>query len=220
MSRTTIQIDEALNDYLREVSVRETDVMTRLREETAELEAAMMQISPEQGQLMTLLVELLGVQRALEVGTFTGYSALCIADAMSPGSQLICCDVSEEWTDIARRYWAEADLEDRIDLHLRPAMETLEALVEDGRAGDFDFAFIDADKANYDGYYERCLELVSTGGLIAVDNTLWSGAVVDEANTEESTEAIRALNAKIAEDERVTPSVVPIGDGLTLARVR
>jgi predicted O-methyltransferase YrrM len=220
MSRTTIQIDEALNDYLRDISVRETEVMTDLRERTAEMEAANMQISSEQGALMTLLVELMGVGRAVEIGTFTGYSALCIARAMPDDGELICCDVDEEWTSIAQDYWKEAGLDDRIRLELRPALETLEALIDDGEAEGFDFAFVDADKENYVDYYDRCMTLVRPGGLLAFDNVLWGGSVVDPEDDDASTRAIRRLNETIADDPRVTPSMVPIGDGLLLARKR
>jgi predicted O-methyltransferase YrrM len=220
MSRTTIQIDEALNDYLRDISVRETEVMSDLRERTAEMEAANMQISSEQGALMTLLVELMGVGRAVEIGTFTGYSALCIARAMPDDGELICCDVDEEWTSIAQDYWKEAGLDDRIRLELRPALETLEALIDDRQAESFDFAFVDADKENYVDYYDRCMTLVRPGGLLAFDNVLWGGSVVDPEDDDASTRAIRRLNETIADDARVTPSMVPIGDGLLLARKR
>ena len=220
MSRTTIQIDEALNDYLREISVRETEVMAELRERTASMEAANMQISAEQGALMTLLVELMGVERAIEIGTFTGYSALCIGRALPEDGELVCCDVDEEWTSIARDYWAKEGLDDRIRLELRPALETLEALIDDGHRGDFDFAFVDADKQNYVDYYEGCMDLVRPGGLLAFDNVLWSGSVVDPEDDDSSTKAIRRLNDTVADDDRVTPSLVPIGDGLLLARKR
>ncbi len=220
MSRTTIQIDEALNDYLREISVRETEVMAELRERTASMEAANMQISAEQGALMTLLVELMGVERAIEIGTFTGYSALCIGRALPEDGELVCCDVDEEWTSIARDYWAKEGLDDRIRLELRPALETLEALIDDGHRGDFDFAFVDADKENYVAYYEGCMDLVGPGGLLAFDNVLWSGSVVDPEDDDPSTKAIRRLNDTVADDDRVTPSLVPIGDGLLLARKR
>lgn len=220
MSRTTIQIDEALNDYLREISVRETEVMAELRERTASMEAANMQISAEQGALMTLLVELMGVERAIEIGTFTGYSALCIGRALPEDGELVCCDVDEEWTSIARDYWAREGLDDRIRLELRPALETLEALIDDGQRGDFDFAFVDADKEHYVDYYEGCMDLVRPGGLLAFDNVLWSGSVVDPEDDDPSTKAIRRLNDTVADDDRVTPSLVPIGDGLLLARKR
>ena len=194
--------------------------MRRLREETASMEQANMQIGPEQGQFMALLVEFIGARSVLEVGTFTGYSALAMAAALPENGALVACDVSEEWTAIGRRYWEEAGVAHKIELRLAPALETLDALLAEGRAGTFDFAFIDADKEGYDAYYERALELVRLGGLIALDNTLWEGKVVDPAATDVDTEAIRAINKKLAADERVTLSMVPIGDGLTLARKR
>ena len=220
MSRSTIQVDDELLDYIREVSLRESDLKRELRAETADLEAANMQISPEQGQLMTLLARILGTNKAIEIGTFTGYSAICVAEAMPEEGQLIACDVDEEWTSIAREYWERAGLDDRIELHLRPALETIEGLKEEGEAATFDFAFIDADKENYDAYYEGCLDLLRPGGLVGIDNVLWSGRVADPDEQEESTQAIRALNDKIGDDERVDVSLVPIGDGLTLARKR
>ena len=194
--------------------------MRRLREETASMEQANMQIGPEQGQFMALLIELIGARSVLEVGTFTGYSALAMAVALPENGALVACDVSEEWTAIGRRYWEEAGVAHKIELRLAPALETLDALLAEGRAGTFDFAFIDADKEGYDAYYERALELVRLGGLIALDNTLWEGKVVDPAATDVDTEAIRAINAKLALDERVTLSLIPVGDGLTLARKR
>jgi caffeoyl-CoA O-methyltransferase len=201
-------------------TVREPEVLTRLRQETAQLPGARMQISPEQGQLMGLLIELIGAKRTLEVGVFTGYSSTVVALALPPDGKLVACDVSEEWTRIARRYWQQAGVESKIELHIQPAVQTLDKLLASGQAGSFDFAFIDADKVGYDAYYERCLTLLRPGGLVAVDNTLWSGAVADERDQSESTRAIRALNAKIAADARVTASLVPIGDGLYLARKR
>ena len=220
MSRTTTGMTEDLRAYLIGSSVRESALLARLREETASLPAGGMQISPEQGQLMRLLVELTGAKRCLEVGTFTGYSALCVAMALPADGTLICCDVNAEWTGIGRRYWQEAGLDHKIDLRIAPATETLEALIADGQAGSFDFAFIDADKGNYDRYYEAALTLLRPGGLIGVDNVLWGGSVINAAKQDEDTVAIRALNAKIARDERVTPAMIPIGDGLTLARKR
>ena len=213
-------MDEDLNAYLREVSVREPDVLRRLREETAELEGAGMQISPEQGQLMALLVELLGARKALEVGTFTGYSALRVALALPADGKLVACDVSEEWTAVGRRYWEEAGVDGKIDLRIAPALETLGSLIAGGEAGTFDIAFIDADKENYEVYYERVLELVRPGGMVLIDNVLWDGKVIDAENQETGTKAIRALNAKLHGDARVTLSMIPIGDGLTLARKR
>lgn len=194
--------------------------MRRLREETASMEQANMQIGPEQGQFMALLIELIGARSVLEVGTFTGYSALAMAVALPENGALVACDVSEEWTAIGRRYWEEAGVAHKIELRLAPALETLDALLAEGRAGTFDFAFIDADKEGYDAYYERALELVRLGGLIALDNTLWEGKVADPAATDVDTEAIRAINAKLALDERVTLSLITVGDGLTLARKR
>jgi caffeoyl-CoA O-methyltransferase len=195
-------------------------VLRRLREETAGLEHADMQIGPEQGQLMALLLELLDARRVLEIGTFTGYSALVMALALPEDGRVVACDVSEEWTSIGRRYWEEAGVAHKIDLRLAPAAETLQALLADGREGTFDFAFIDADKEGYDRYYELALRLVRTGGLVAIDNTLWEGKVADPSATDADTEAIRALNAKLRTDERVTLSLLPVGDGLTLALKR
>jgi predicted O-methyltransferase YrrM len=191
-----------------------------MRRETAALPSGGKQISPEQGQLMRLLIELLGARRALEVGVFTGYSSTVVALALPADGRLVACDVSDEWTQIARRYWREAGVEAKVELHVRPALETLDELLAAGQAGSFDFAFIDADKTGYGDYYDRCLELVRPGGLVAVDNTLWSGAVADASDQRESTLAIRALNAKISADARVTASLIPIGDGLYLARKR
>ncbi len=220
MTRRTPHLPSDLRAYLVEHSVRESDVMRRLREETRGLPASNMQIGPEQGQFMALLVELIGAGNALEIGTFTGYSALAVASALPEHGRLVACDVSEEWTTIARRYWEEAGVAHKIELRLAPAAETLDALLAEGAEGRFDFAFIDADKEGYDGYYEQALKLVRTGGLIAIDNTLWEGKVVDASVTDEATEAIRCLNAKLAGDARISLSMVPIGDGLSLARVR
>lgn len=220
MSRRTITITDPLYDYLLNATLREPELFRRLRAETAKLENAQMQISPEQGQFMRLLVELVGAGRALEIGTFTGYSALCIASALPPDGQLICCDVSAEWTAMARRYWQEAGLADKIDLRLGPGVKTLDSLLEQGEADAFDFAFIDADKENYDNYYERVLRLLRRGGLLALDNALSGGRVVKPKLDEVNARAIDALNRKIQRDERVTPSLVPVGDGLMLARKR
>lgn len=220
MTRRTLSLDDTLYAYLLEVSLREPEVLRRLREETAGLEEADMQIAPEQGQLMALLCELLGARRALEVGTFTGYSALVVALALPDDGRVVTCDVSEEWTRVARRYWAEAGVSHKIDLRLGPALVTLDALLAEGREGTFDFAFLDADKPNVGAYYERALALVRRGGLVAIDNVLWSGRVIDPTAKDRDTEAIRALNAALRQDQRVTLSLVPIGDGLTLARKR
>lgn len=218
MSTATLNLDARLRGYMLDHSLRETPVLRRLREETAALPRAAMQISPEQGQFMYLLARLIGARRTLEVGTFTGYSAISVARALPPDGKVIAMDVSEEYAAIARRYFAEAGVADRIDLRIAPALQTLDGLLESGEAGTFDMAFIDADKENYLGYYERCLMLLRPGGLILVDNTLWSGAVADPDARDTSTEAIRAFNAFLHGDERIDLSLVPIGDGLTLAR--
>ncbi|BCL37797.1 class I SAM-dependent methyltransferase [Nostoc sp. MS1] len=220
MSAQTIGLDKQLYDYLLNTSVREPEILWKLRQETANHPNARMQISPEQGQFMRLLVQLLGAKKTLEVGVFTGYSSLSVALALPADGKIIACDVSEEFTAIARRYWQQAGVADKIDLRLAPGVVTLDALLADGQAGTFDFAFIDADKENYDNYYERALQLVRPGGLIAIDNVLWSGRVADDQIQDESTQAIRALNQKLHDDERVTLSLVPIGDGLTLALKR
>jgi len=220
MSRETIGLSGDLLAYVHKVGMREHDDLRRLREETAVHPMARMQISPEQGQFMALLVELIGARKTLEVGAFTGYSALCVAKAIGPAGRVVTLDVSQEYTAIARRHWAKAGVADRIDLRLAPAADSLKAMVAAGESGTFDFAFIDADKTGYDTYYEYALQLLRTGGLIAIDNVLWSGKVVDPTDASDDTEALRTLNAKIAQDQRVTVSLVPIGDGLTLARKR
>jgi predicted O-methyltransferase YrrM len=220
MSAKTIPVTEAIWQYLIDVTVREPAVLGKLRDETSRMPSGGMQISPEQGQFMALLVELIGARRAIEVGVFTGYSSLRVALALPADGRIVACDVNEEYTSVARRYWREAGVEGKIELRLGPALATLNALVAQGERGTFDFAFIDADKANYGGYYERCLELVRPGGLVAVDNTLWSGAVADPNKQDADTRAIRELNAKVADDPRVSSSLVPIGDGLLLARKR
>ena len=220
MSTRTVSLDERLYDYLLAVSVREPQVLVELREETAQLPGAGMQISPEQGQFMRLLAELIGARRTLEIGVFTGYSSLCVAQALPPDGELVACDVSEEYTAIARRYWLRAGLAQRIRLELGPALTTLDRRIAAGESGSYDFAFIDADKENYQGYYERCLQLLRQGGLIAIDNVLWGGSVADPENQKSSTLAIRALNSLLADDPRVSVSLVPIGDGLFLARKR
>ena len=220
MSSRTIVLNDALYEYLLSVSLREPDVLCRLREETAKMPQHNMQISPEQGQFMALLVELTGARKCLEVGTFTGYSTLSLALALPEDGQIVACDISEEFTSRAKPYWQEAGMAGKIDLRLGPALETLDALIADGESGAFDFAFIDADKVNYQGYFQRALDLIRRGGLILVDNVLWSGAVVDPARDDEDTEAIRAFNQARAGDPRISLSLVPIGDGLTLARKR
>lgn len=220
MSARTLQMTERLRDYLLSVSLRETAVQRELRQATRSVKGALMQISPEQGQLMALLVELTGVRRAIEVGTFTGYSALAVAQALPADGRLVCCDVSLEWTAIGRRHWEQAGVADRIDLRIGPALDTLDGLLDEGQGGSFDFAFIDADKSNYDGYYERCLKLLRPGGLVLIDNVLWSGAVADPDQRDPDTEALRALNLKLRDDPRISLAMLPVGDGLTLARKR
>ena len=219
MSRGTITVDERLAQYLDTINRRETEVQRRLREETGAMPQAGMQIGHNQGSFMAFLVMLIGARRALEIGTFTGYSALAVAAALPADGKLICCDVSDEWTKLGRRAWADAGLADRIDLRLGPAAQTLDHLIADGQAGQFDFAFIDADKENYDRYYEQCLVLIRKGGLIAVDNVLWDGAVADPKNDSVTTKAIRALNLKMRDDHRIDYSLIPVGDGMGLARV-
>ena len=213
-------ITDSLYEYSLAVGLREPDPFRELREETSQLTDGEMQIAPEQGPLLALLVQLIGAKNCLEIGTFTGYSSLWVASAMPPDGNLICCDVSEEYTALARKYWEKAGLDVKIDLRLAPAIETLERLQTGGWLGLFDFAFIDADKANYDAYYEACLSLVRPGGLIAIDNTLWDGRVADESVTDPDTSAIRALNAKLHGDNRVSLCFLPFADGLSLAMKR
>jgi predicted O-methyltransferase YrrM len=220
MSKKTLGLDNQLYDYLLSVSLREPDLLRQLREETARHPAAIMQISPEQGQFMALLVQLLGATKTLDIGVFTGYSSLSVALALPANGKIIACDVSEDDTAIARRYWQAAGVTDKIDLRLAPALETLDELLASGQAGTFDFAFIDADKRNYDAYYERSLQLIRPGGLIAIDNVLWAGRVADPQEQDNQTNTIRAFNEKLHHDERVTLSLVPIADGLTLALKR
>ncbi|MEX2632356.1 MAG: class I SAM-dependent methyltransferase [Tistlia sp.] len=220
MSRRTIEVTDALYDYILETSLREPPILAELREETATMRGGGMQISPEQGQLMGLLAELIGARRYLEVGTFTGYSSLAVALAMGPEGRLTCCDLSESYTEVARRYWRKAGVAERVDLRLGPALETLDEAIAAGESGSYDYAFVDADKESYQGYLERCHTLLRSGGLLGLDNVLWGGSVVDPAKDDADTRAIRALNAALKEDPRWTISLVPIGDGLTLARKR
>lgn len=220
MSRRTLPLDDRLYDYLLSVSLREPDVLRRLREETARHPQAEMQIAPEQGQFMGLLARLIGARKCLEVGVFTGYSALAVALALPFDGRLVACDVSEEFTSIGRRYWREAGVEQLIRLELGPAVRTLDALLADGEGGTFDFAFIDADKPSYGLYVERALALLRPGGLMAIDNVLWSGKVADPAVRDPDTDALRALNEQLLADERIDLSLLPVGDGLTLARKR
>ena len=218
MSKQTLGLENHIYQYLLSVSIREPDVLTKLRQETAKHPRNIMQISPEQGQFMALLVQLMGAKKALEIGVFTGYSSLVVALALPPEGKMVACDVSEEYTSIARHYWEQAGIADKIDLRIAPAIATLDQLIAEGEADSFDFAFIDADKSSYDDYYERALQLIRPGGLIAIDNVLWSGQVADSKVQDNRTKKIRALNEKIHKDERVTISMIPIGDGLTLAR--
>jgi caffeoyl-CoA O-methyltransferase len=220
MSNRTLFLTDDLYRYLHSFSLREPEILQRLREETSHDAMAEMQISPEQGQFMSLLVKLMGAKRTLEVGVYTGYSSLCVALALPPGGKLIACDISKKWTDVARRYWREGGVADIVELHLAPAIETMDHLLVHHEAGKFDFVFIDADKGNYDGYYERAFTLLRAGGLMAIDNVFWSGRVADPQEQERDTLAIRALNEKIRDDDRVDLTMIPIGDGLTLVRKR
>lgn len=220
MSNRSITIDDALYEYMNSVSLREPDVLRRLREETAALPQHQMQIAPEQGQFMGLLVELIGAEKCLEIGTFTGYSSLSVACKIPDDGVLVACDISEDYTNRAKPFWEEAGVAGKIDLRIGPALETLDRLIADGEGGTFDFTFIDADKVSYLGYFQRAFDLTRTGGLICIDNVLWSGAVADPSRNDEDTEAIRAFNSALSTDARISLSMVPIGDGLTLARKR
>ena len=217
MSNKTLNLDSRLYEYLLSVSLREAEILQQLRAETAKLPMGRMHIAPEQGQFMALLVQLMGAKKALEIGVFTGYSSTAIALALPSDGKLIACDINEEYTNIACRYWQQAGIADKIDLHLAPATETLDRLIARGETETFDFVFIDADKSSYDTYYEKSLQLVRPGGLITIDNVLWSGKVADSEIQDNRTKIMRALNQKIHQDTRVNLSLVPIGDGLTLA---
>jgi predicted O-methyltransferase YrrM len=220
VTKETIAMTPELRRYVLDVSLREPDVLRRLREETESLPEAGYQIAPEQGQFMALIVRLIAARRIIEIGTFTGYSALAMALAMPADGHLLACDVNATWTAIAQRYWAEAGIVDRITLALRPALATLDALIAEGAAGRYDLAFIDADKTSYPAYFERSLTLIRPGGLIMIDNTLWHGRVLDAASRDPDTQAIRAFNAALSRDERIELSLLPVADGLTLARKR
>jgi predicted O-methyltransferase YrrM len=217
MSNRTLTLSPSLYEYLCKVSLREPKLLTRLRHETAQDSGGVMQISPEQGQFMSLLVELIQARNILEIGTYTGYSSLCMALALPEDGRIVCCDISKAWTNIARRYWLEAGVEDKIRLHLAPALETLRKFLQQGEAETFDMAFIDADKENYPLYYELCLQLLRPGGLLLADNTLWSGRVNDASDRSVDTESIRRFNILLHEDDRISLSMLPLGDGLTLA---
>lgn len=220
MSLSTISMGDTLLSYLRQVSLREQEVLRALREETCRLPNAGMQISPEQGQLMALLVQLIQARRVLEIGTFTGYSSTVMALALPPEGELVACDVSDEYTQVARKYWKQAGVDGKCRLQLGDARETLRQLLDSGAQGTFDLAFIDADKSGYLEYYEGCLKLIRPGGLILVDNVLWGGQVADSSVQDSDTEAIRRFNTMLSEDSRIDLSLIPIGDGLTLARKR
>ena len=220
MSTKTLSLDKPLYEYLLNISLREPDVLKELREETSRHKASNMQISPDQGQFMGLVARLMDARHYLEVGTFTGYSSISMALNMDKNSRVFCCDVSKDYTNIAKRYWEKANVIDQISLYLGPAEETLKKLLDDGFSNKFDIMFIDADKENYDLYYELGLDLVRKGGLILIDNVLWNGAVVDPSINDADTNAIRSVNAKILSDTRIHLSVIPVGDGLTLAQRR
>ena len=217
MSNRTLSLDDRLYEYMLDVAVNESELLQQLRIETCDIEFSAMQISPEQGQFMTLLMRLIGARHAIELGTYTGYSSICIANGLLDDGELICCDISDDWTKVARKYWARAGLDKIITLHIQPAAQTLQALLDEGRASTFDFVFIDADKQNYISYYELALKLLRTGGLLAIDNTLWSGAVADPDNQEPGTRAIRGMNELLKDDDRVYKCMLPMGDGLSLA---
>lgn len=219
MDDRTLHLDEALRRYVVDHSLREHPAQTALRAATRTHPRAGMQISPEQGQFMALLVRLIGARRAIEVGVFTGYSALCVALALPDDGRLLACDLTDRDTRIGRPFWQQAGVAHKIDLQLGPALATLDARLAAGEAGQHDFAFIDADKTGYDAYYERCLSLLRPGGLIAVDNTLWGGRVAEPAH-DPDTRALQALNQKLHHDPRIDLSLLPLGDGLTLARKR
>ena len=220
MSSTSIQLSEKVYEYLLGHSLRESTVCQQLREHTDAMPTATMQVSPEQGQFMAFLVELTGTRKAVEVGTFTGYSALCVAQALPEDGALVCCDVSEVWTGVGKKYWEQAGVSDRVDLRIGPAVDTLKSIRDAGEEGTFDFGFIDADKTSYQSYYEHMLSLLRTGGLLLIDNVLWGGSVADPGKTDQDTEAIRALNAFLHQDDRISLSMLPVGDGLTLALKR
>lgn len=220
MTNKTIGIPDELHEYVVEVGAREPDVLARLRDETSAMPQARMQIAPEEGAFLAMLAELVGARRCIEVGTFTGYSSVAVARALPEDGRLLCCDISKEWTDVARRYWAEAGVAEKIDLRIAPAEQTLDSLIDAGEEGTYDFAFVDADKTGYSTYYDRLLRLVRPGGLIAFDNTLWGGRVIDDTVDDKDTAAIREFNRRLADDDRVSLSMLPVADGVTLARRR
>ena len=217
MSSSVLPYSIELRNYLWEKGLDENPVLKRLREETENHPFALMQICPEQGALMANLVRLISAKKAIEVGTFTGYSALAVALALPEDGYLLACDISEEFTSIGKPYWEEAGVSENIDLQISPAIETLESKIEGGESNTYDFAFIDADKINYLNYYELCLDLIRSGGVIAIDNVLWGGSVIDSARTDDDTKAIREINDFLVSDKRVNISMIPVGDGVTLA---
>ena len=220
MTSKYTSLDQPLYDYLLASSLRESPVLAQLRAETATLAMAVMQIAPEQGQFMALLIKLMGARRTIEVGVYTGYSALAVAEALPNDGLLVACDINVDTTAIAQRYWQQAGVAHKVDLRLAPAAQTLQALIDDGQAGSFDFAFIDADKTGYSDYYELCLALLRPGGLIVVDNVLWGGAVLEASTNDDDTRAIQQFNAQLAVDQRVDLSLLPLADGLSLLRKR
>lgn len=217
MSKQNTGLDFNIASYIQSISLREPEILKQLREETAKLPMAQMQISPEQGQLMALLVQLMGAKKTLEIGVFTGYSALAVALALPSDGKIIACDLSEDYTAIAREFWQKAGVAEKMDLRIAPALDTLDQLIATEETGTFDFVFIDADKRNYANYYERSLTLVRSGGLILIDNVLWSGQVADPTDQDKRTQTIRAFNEKLYYDDRISLSVLAIADGLTLA---
>lgn len=220
MSSRRLVVADDVHQYIIDHSVRESDLLARLRAETSKLPMAEMQIGPEQGQFMALLAKLINAKRCIEIGVFTGYSALVVALALPDDGKIVACDVNEEWTSIGRRYWKEAGVDHKIDLRLQPALRTLDSLIAAGESGSYDYSFIDADKPNYDAYYERVLQLLRPGGLILIDNVLWSGRVADPKANDAHTMVFKNLNAKLHKDERIDVSLLGIGDGVTLARKR
>jgi predicted O-methyltransferase YrrM len=220
MAYKTSGLEKSLYEYLQSVSLREPEILAQLRQETAQHPSSRMQITPEQGQFMALLVQLMGAKKTLDIGVFTGYSSLVVALALPQEGKVVACDLSEEYTAIARRYWQQAGVADKVELHIAPALDTLDRLIAAGEAGTFDFAFIDADKNNYANYYERSLQLLRPGGLIAIDNVLQSGRVAAPQEQDKITNSMRAFNQKLHQDPRITMSLVPIADGLTLALKR
>jgi caffeoyl-CoA O-methyltransferase len=217
MFKNTLGLPDLLHDYILDNSLKELPILAELRQETQQHKQARMQISPDQGQLISLLIRLMSARRVLEIGVFTGYSSLTIALALPIDGVLVACDISEEYTAIAKRYWRQAGVQDKIDLRIAPALQTLDSLLESGQAETFDFAFVDADKANYSNYYDRALKLLRPGGLMAIDNVLWSGRVADPQSTDKIVQTMRVFNQKVAQDDRVQVSLLPLGDGITLA---